>query len=385
MDERVRALTRPPLHHFFGYYGVNPWAPDLRSHLALETTFHEHRPTSRDRAAVGLVDAETGALRPYAETPAFNLQQGSMMHWIDAGHGPEFTFNDWEEGRLVSRAVDPDTGVLRTVDGAIAAVAPDGAHALGLNYVRMSKCRAVVGYDLQPDVPLDELHPENDGLFALDLTTGARTLLLPIAEVIRARPDPQTRDGAAWFNHVIYRPDGERIVFMCRIKKPDGGFWDSLWTVWRGGTDLRCLADYRFRTSHFAWMDEGHLLCSTSVLGSGLQFVRIADAEGGGDVAPFGVGYLPGDGHACLSPDGRWIACDSYPTGPGRTAELMLYRPEDDTRVVLGRFHHEAQFTGDIRCDLHPRWRPDGTAVTFDSVHEGTRQVYIADVAEVVG
>ena len=32
------------------------------------------------------------------------------------------------------------------------------------------------------------------------------------------------------------------------------------------------------------------------------------------------------------------------------------------------------------RCDLHPRWRKDGRQLSFNSVHEGSRQVYIIDV-----
>jgi len=381
MTGRIRALTRPPLHRFFGYYGVNPWDPDLRHHLALETDFHEHRPTSRDRATVGLVEAETGAFRPYAQTPAFNLQQGSMMHWIDVGHGPEFTYNDWQDHRLVSRAVEPTTGRSRTLGAAIAAVSPTEPVGIGLDFVRMAKCRPVVGYDLQPEAGVGAFYPEDDGLHRIDLRTGEVHLLLSIAQVIRANPTPQTRDGPAWFNHVYLNPSGTRIVFLCRVKRTQR-FWDSLWTVGVDGTDLRCLLGYGNRISHFAWFDDRHMLCSTNALGP-MQFVRLSD--GGGEIAPYGAGFLPGDGHACFSPDARWIACDSYPSGRGRMATLMLYRPEDDTLVVLGRFHHDAQFTGDVRCDLHPRWRPDGTAVTFDSVHEGTRQVYIADVADLVG
>jgi Tol biopolymer transport system component len=34
------------------------------------------------------------------------------------------------------------------------------------------------------------------------------------------------------------------------------------------------------------------------------------------------------------------------------------------------------------RCDLHPRWRPDGRMLGFNSVHEGSRQVYVIDIAE---
>ena len=31
------------------------------------------------------------------------------------------------------------------------------------------------------------------------------------------------------------------------------------------------------------------------------------------------------------------------------------------------------------RCDLHPRWRPDGRQLAFNSVHEGSRQIYVID------
>jgi Tol biopolymer transport system component len=32
------------------------------------------------------------------------------------------------------------------------------------------------------------------------------------------------------------------------------------------------------------------------------------------------------------------------------------------------------------RCDLHPRYRPDGKQIGFNSVHEGSRQVYVRDI-----
>ena len=93
---------------------------------------------------------------------------------------------------------------------------------------------------------------------------------------------------------------------------------------------------------------------------------------------------MPEDGHASFSPDGKWIVCDTYPMGHERLSGLLLYNPSSDRKVLLGRFHSEPLFTGDIRCDLHPRWSPDGKTITFDAVHEGRRQIYAVDVSPFV-
>ena len=373
----IRVLSRGPKHHFYGYYGINPWDHSGRRHLALETDFHEHAPRPDDQAGVGLVDADTGAFQPYASTAAFNLQQGSMMHWIDAGHGEEFTFNDWEDGRLVSRAVDPATGSTRTINGAIAAVSPTAPVAIGLDFARMSFCRQVVGYANDGDRQAMAPYPEDDGLFRLDLRTGEARLLVSIASVIQANPAAETQAGRAWFNHVLFNTDGSRLLFFCRIRKPGGGHYSSLWTVNADGTGLACQIPYGNKISHFAWLDPQRVLISTDVLGD-LQFVLFTD--GAGDYAPFGQGQLPVDGHAGFSPDFRRLVCDTYPLGPDRLSELMLYDLGMGVKTTLGRFHSPPQFTGTVRCDLHPRWRPDGGAVTFDSVHEGTRQIYLAEI-----
>lgn len=40
INSNIRRLTNPPNHHFFGYYGINPWDSNGEFHLALETDFH---------------------------------------------------------------------------------------------------------------------------------------------------------------------------------------------------------------------------------------------------------------------------------------------------------------------------------------------------------
>jgi hypothetical protein len=83
--------------------------------------------------------------------------------------------------------------------------------------------------------------------------------------------------------------------------------------------------------------------------------------------------------------DFRWHRLtDTYPRAkPYRT--LILYDLRSGRRTDIGRFYSPPEITGEIRCDLHPRWSRDGRQVCFDSAHEGHRQVHAADVSRVVG
>jgi len=376
----IKVLSSGPKHHFFGYYGINPWDRSLRSHLSLETDFHNRRPEVGDCATVGLIERQTHLFTPYARTSAFNFQQGSMMHWIDVGFGEEFTFNDWEDGKLVARAVNPKTRKMRKVQGAIAAVSPTEPIAMGLNYARMAHCRPVVGYANNIDPRKLQSSPENDGLFLLDLESCQSRLILSIADVIRASGYEEVRGELAWFNHILFNTDGTRILFFCRAKK-ENRWYSSLWTASPDGTDLQCQIPFKYRISHFAWRDAKRILISCDFLGE-MQFLEFTDGQR--DFKPFGEGILPRDGHASFSPDGRWLVSDTYPKGERRLSELMLYDVDNNNKITLGKFHSEEQFKGDIRCDLHPRWSPDGNTISFDSVHEGSRQIYLVDVSDVV-
>ncbi len=376
----ITMLSSGPQHHFFGYYGVDAWDPSQRYHLALETDFDDHRPEAGDVAKVGLIDREAGAFSAVAETSAFNLQQGSMMHWIDVGFGAEFTYNCWELGKLVSCALNLESLRVRTIQGAIAAVSPSEPIGMGLNFARMASCRAVVGYANSIDPASWAQYPEDDGLFLLDFRGGSSRLLLSIAEVIAAHPCEETPAGPAWFNHVYFNPEGTRVLFVCRVKT--GEKWlTSLWSVNPDGSELELQIPFGSRVSHFAWRDEKRIMVSTDMLGS-MRFVELSDRTT--DFKPFGGDILPADGHNAFYPDGRWIVCDTYPKPGSRLAELMLYNIEEERKVLLGEFYHEPKYTQDIRCDLHPRWSRDGTTISFDSVHGDTRQIYLDDVSEIV-
>jgi Tol biopolymer transport system component len=374
----ITRLSAGSKHHFFGYYGICPLNLGNRYHLALETDFHDHAPTPEDSAGVGLVDCTNGSFERFAETRAFNLQQGSMMHWINAGSGEEFTYNDWEGDRLVSRAVNPHTRATRTINGAIAAVSGQGPVAIGLNFARMSACRHVVGYansiyNAENILPI----PDDDGLYRIDLKTGQSSLLVSIADIHGREP---RSTAPHWFNHAVFNPQGSRVLFFCRIIRP-GRFLTSVWVANTDGTGLDCLIGYDHDASHYAWQDDDSIMISTDVLGE-MEFVSINVRTK--EASRMEIAGFPADGHNAFSPDHRWLVCDTYPHGSDRKSRLLLHNRETKSTLQVGSFSHAEHIKGDWRCDLHPRWSADGTMVTFDSIHEGSRQIYAVAMPEVV-
>ena len=91
------------------------------------------------------------------------------------------------------------------------------------------------------------------------------------------------------------------------------------------------------------------------------------------------------DGHCIYSPDGKFISGDGY-WDDNFFRHWKIVRLADMKVRSIGDFFVPEPYR-DIycRCDLHPRWRPDGRQLGFNSVHEGSRQVYVIDVKNRVG
>lgn len=90
------------------------------------------------------------------------------------------------------------------------------------------------------------------------------------------------------------------------------------------------------------------------------------------------------NGHCSYLPGNGWILNDTYPDRQ-RKQHLYLYQVETSRRVPLGSFQSPSDYKGEWRCDLHPRFRPNGPSVVIDSTHAGHgRQLYLVDLSAVV-
>lgn len=382
-----RAITSGPKEHLFAsYYAINSWSADGRYATVLETDVRQGLPTEKDVAVLGVVDArEDNRFVPLTETRCWNFQEAAMAHWLGTAPNDLFIFNDLADGRFVSVVYDMAKRERRVVGLPVSAVSADGKWAVSINYARLRLTRPDYGYGGNgQDARENTVWPEDDGLWLVNLESGEAKLIVSVASVRDRMPAVKDPKGLAYFCHTVFSRDGKKIFWLARsVENLTGQKVVRKWATTAfvcnldGSGIVRCFPD-GWGGSHFNWLDGEQMVVTAQY--EAKVWSHVFFTPGKQDYVRLGRGLLDFDGHAVFAPDGQWMASDSYPDKLSER-KLFVMRMSDQAILPLGTFavseiYHE-QYS---RCDLHPRWRPDGKMIGFNSVHEGTRQVYVIDV-----
>ena len=375
----VRRLSPAGEHFFFGYYDRRATGADGRRHLALRVPFIDRPNTGADAAELGVLDLERGGEWDALEfSPAWNWQMGSCAEFLDLAPAGTFVHNAREGRRLFARLRHVRGGVLREYARPIYDSCLDGSYGISLNYARLHGCRPGYGYPDADGADLDRAAPDDDGLWRVDLATGKCELIVSLARVLGVETPPGARGTINWFNHVMISPRGTRLHFLHRWRESAGRLETRLFACRPDGSGLT-LVNPGPGISHCDWLDEERILAWCQWRGSEWRY-RLMDLAGG-EPETVGGGLFEGDGHCSFLPGsaGRWVLTDTYPDRE-EMRTLILFDRLDGVRHDLGRFLSPGRLGGEIRCDLHPRWDAPRRQVTFDSVHEGFRGIYSADL-----
>ena len=420
------AVTEGPKHHFFGYYDRCAYSASGKYVLALEADFMDRAPRPDDAARIGIVDLDHGNnFDPIAETFAWNWQQGAMQQWLPGAPDHEIIYNTIEDGTCRSCIQNIHTGEKRLLPLPVYALHPSGREAVTVNFGRLHSVRPGYGYSGLRDPWEDELAPDADGIYRMDLETGEHEAIASLAQIAGIDATEESRAAKHWLNHLQYSVGGERIVFLHRwqvkstarssgtagamqkfrpwLRQTVGScMWvrrfltrhpalkqklakvthtTRMFTASPDGSDLYLLNPDEM-TSHFDWKDDTELVAWARRKDLGDHYYLFTDHTQ--QVEVVGEALFFGDGHCSYSPDRRFILTDTYPQGKGHERDLMLFNTETQERIDIGSFYSPRELQGEIRCDLHPRWNRDGTKVCFDSAHGGERQMHEIDVSAIV-
>src|SRR5574340_367668 len=379
----VRAVTRGPKFHWFGYYDKFQFDATGRYALGMEVGFEHRQPRADDAIRIGMVDLKNGdEWIDLGESRAWSWQQSCMLQWLP-GSANEIIWNDRQGQRFVAHILDVKTRKRRTIPSSIANISPDGKWALTTDFARITHTRPGYGYEGVPDPTRNVGAPEDSGIWRVDLKTGRRKLLISLGAMNRI---PYRREAAVeamhWTYVLLAAPGGKRFSFIHRWRsKGQRGFSTRLFTASPDGSEIFEL-DPSGQTSHYIWRDPTHILAWSRHESHGNAFYLFEDRTG--KVEAVAPDVMKVNGHCTYLPGGRWILNDTYPDKQ-RLQHPYLYDSRTSKQYPLGHFYSPPEYTGEVRCDTHPRCSRDGRSVMIDSPHGGNgRQMYLIDISEIV-
>lgn len=434
---QVERVTEVPKNHLFGFHDLIATNGDGDKLLSLEVDVINRPPLPGEKVGVGYVDIKTHNFIELGKTNAFNYPQGARQQWVDNLH---FIVNNQVGDHWGADIYDIAVGdKVQSIDCTCHCLSKDKKLAYGINYSRLFRLGGY-GYVGIPDGTASEEMPRNDGIFVTNIETNKTSLLVSIYDVAHCQIETSLHNGNHHYvTHLVLSPDGKRIAFLHRCFLADGGIRTRLMTIGVDGSDLRCLAsgflshfDWKDNKSLFIWGRAGSsldaarsnpvltnklvkpfLMIAKSILkpilkhsnGLSMSFLMVSDSEHS-KITPFAKGIVTSDGHPMCNPADRDVCiCDTYPD-ENKERTLFLYRFSTNERIDIGKFRmiddkpdqklfddftagldkqvlkmvtpDLFSFTrSGLHCDLHPRWSADGKYAIFDSIHEGTRQIYM--------
>lgn len=381
---RLRAITKGPAFHWFGYYDKLQVDPTGRYVLANQVRFQHRSPGPEDTLRVGMVDLRDGdRWIELGQTKAWNWQQGCMLQWVP-GRSGEVMWNDREDGQFVAHFVHAKTGKRRTIPSPVYTLSPDGKWGITCDFRRLNDVRPGYGYAGVPDPNQKTLVPEDTGIWRVDLATGERKLLFSVADAARIPYAGGYSKGAKhWFNHLLISPDGSRFIFLHRWRgeKEGSSFSTRMFTLGANGQQPFVLDPYG-KTSHFVWRDAQHVIAWAWHPSKGDRFYLYRDQTE--EVQVVGEAAMTVNGHCTYLPgrSNRFVLNDTYPDRD-RLQKVYLYDTQTEQRIELAHLPSPAEYKGEWRCDTHPRGLAGGRAIVDsphgDGLHGDGRQMYLLE------
>lgn len=307
------------------------------------------------------------------KTKAFNWQQGSRLQWIN---DKKFMFNVYDKSTNKYHAKVVSTTDYSIVDYSLPVQDSfDESYFLSLNYKRLATLKPEYGYHCHKPLSYDLLPKyKNDGIWKIDFDSGKSSLILSLSDVCQFFPKEQFNNSTHLINHIQINPSGENFIFLHRYTSK--------------GKQTDRLISYNFKTkqmklitvsnlvSHFYWQTNNSLVAYLEDDNKGRCYVHIdletldrkfiSCLEGYGDGHPGGFGSL--------------MLTDTYPNRSGYQFLLLLKNfLSNESPQELAKLYHPLKFSGESRCDLHPRIDVKQKIIYFDSVYTGKRQLHRMD------
>ena len=374
----IRVSPDDGKEYFFGYYDKSPWDITGRYMLCMRANNTWSDVAPKESADIILIDTQNkNQIQKLATTNSWNVQQGCMAQWLGPNYDKEIIYNDFRGGKYCSVILNIETGKEIVLKLPVYSVSLDGKIALTLDFSRLHRLRKGYGYSNIIDITADEKLPNRVCIWKLDLEKNEVNELLKYTDFASFEPRKEMQNSEHKVNHIMISPNGKR--FMVLHRWIDGSRkYSRLVTCNVDGTEMYNLSDDDM-VSHCYWKNNSEIISFLNKHDGGLGYYLMKDKTH--DYIHLWKQFS-NDGHPSYSPNGEFVVTDSYPNR-ARIADIKILKDTDiDAKEVktVARVFAPFKYDNDTRCDLHPRWSRDSKKICFDSVFEGHRGLYRANV-----
>ena len=374
----ITPITYGPKFHWFGYYDKRQFDYSSSRVLSMEVDFEHRSPKADDQITIGMIDLkQDNKWTTLGSTSAWNWQQGCMLQWLP-GETSEVIWNVRTETGYGSKILDVDSLETRFLPEPIYALSNDGKWAVSTDFRRINDMRPGYGYGGIDDPNYDVLAPKDVGIWKIDLLTGEKELIFSIWDAQEMSDMLNSDITKQWFNHLLISPDDSRISFLHRRRIDNSGKRvTQMLTIDPDGKSPYLLDTLGVNSSHYTWRDNKSILAWAKD-----GFYLFNDQSIGEE--HIGKNAMIEDGHCTYLADKRWVLNDTYPDND-RLQHVYLFDTLSNKRIPVEDLYSPNQYTGEWRCDTHPRSSPDGKKVIVDSPHGlNGRQQYLINLEKIL-
>jgi len=399
----VYRVTPDDGYYLHSFYDICPWSPSQRFLACTKFPFQDREPRPGDRAEICVIDLEEQSLEEVYSTNGWGFQLGANIQW---GRTDRYLyFNDTLEGEGVCVRLDLETGSSELFAGPMYHLAPDESCIIGFPLDLINETQSGYGVAVDPNKvrKLPQGASDKEGVWRTDLGSGKKELLISLAQAYEILPETDRKrfeEGTFFFFHSKFNPQGTRIsqVFRCLLPNAGEEFGvggtkrvnPTLLTLNSDGSDLKIALPNEVWGKgghHPNWHPDGEQILMNLKLD--YEDLRFCSFRFDGSEFRILSDTVKGSGHPSFHQSGRFIVTDVYPeehfASKSKEVPIRLVDLENQNEQNICYVYTTGQPNANVlRVDPHVVWSRDYSKVCFNAAPEGRRQLFIADLSEIV-
>jgi hypothetical protein len=365
-DKNYERLFKKNTHIFFGYYDVNPISFDGLKILAHALKSDNKTPLYHKKIGLGFFKKYKNKwiFLELTSSYAWSWQMGSRLRWYPNNKSNKIIFNDFSANFKKINSIIFNCNkktIERKFNFGLYDISKNGKIGLSLDFLRLQKLRPGYGY-FSNDNEILKNAPKNTGVFIADLEVGNKKLLFSLEYLSRFQPDLSMNNAMHYVNHLSFAPNGKAFIFIHLWESE--GIRNSRLFLYSVCKPKLILLQSEGPISHYTWRNNSNLLIYVKYPGEktyGLILYNIKTLT----YEKIANDLINWDGHPNFNSTGNKIIYDTYPN-VFRHQKLFVYDLKERLIKVLKVFKRDIIFSGEVRCDLHPRIDTNNNIVVDD-------------------